>query len=188
MLRREASMGWWEQSSNRWEVCVVAQLGGASVLGGGAFFFQFRSADLSVTPNYVAVAGGLGAGGSIGSGLSIPYRSIIRRLINPRAATDRPGVGWNALSGTFSAKNLNHSRLDIAQATASLAVVGAQLMRMRCDEWRLLGRDRRLFDSGIEWPRNLRQLTNALLDVPQVQGGFGAGAFAFRGIMQYIGH
>jgi hypothetical protein len=76
-------MGWWEKKSSRWQSCVVAQAGGAAILGGGVFFVQFRSPDIAVKPCFVAIAGGAGMGGSIGSAVSIP-------LQRHRPAADQP--------------------------------------------------------------------------------------------------
>jgi hypothetical protein len=35
-------MGWWEQQSSGWDVCIVAQADGAVGLGMGGFVTQFR--------------------------------------------------------------------------------------------------------------------------------------------------
>lgn len=65
-------MGWWEQRSSACRIAIVAQVAGAVGLGAGAFFPQFISPDLSVKPVFLAIAGGLGTGGSIGSSVRIP--------------------------------------------------------------------------------------------------------------------
>ncbi|WP_376090845.1 hypothetical protein ACE7GA_20615 [Roseomonas sp. CCTCC AB2023176] len=180
-------MGWWEQRIDGWDICVVAQVGGAAGLGGGAFFLQFRSPNIPVKPIYVAVAAGVGAGGSIGSAISIPWRSLVRQLINPRAVANTNDIGWSKLDGTFSPYNLNHCSFTIGQVGASAAIVGGQFVLVSAFEPHLFSPNVPLFSSNIAWPRSLPQVGSAILDIPQIQGGLGAGAFGFTGSMQYIG-
>jgi hypothetical protein len=183
-------MGWWEQSSSRWEMAIVAQVGGAAIVGAGAFFLSFRSPDLPVRPNFLAVAGGIGLGGSIGSAISIPWRSVIRQLINPRAVADTASIGWNALSGSFACRDIQRAGFAIAQVGGSAVVVGGQLVYVYAHERGDIEDsepDRRIFSSQVTLPRSLPQLGSALFDLPQIQGGLGAGAFAFDGVMFYVG-
>lgn len=180
-------MGWWEKTSRQWEICVVAQAGGAAGIGAGAFFIQFRSPDLPVRPVFITIAAGLGVGGSVGSAVSIPYRSVVRQPINPADITDPNSIGWNALDGEFATKNLNHSMFRIAQVGASVVIVGGQFALVSAVEPHLFSPDVTLFNSRITWPRTMAQVGSSILDIPQIQGGLGAGAFAFTGPLQYIG-
>ena len=180
-------MGWWETKSSRWQMAVVAQMGGAAGLGAGVFFLQFKSADIPTKPVFVAVAGGVGVGGSVSSAVSIPYSAVVRQFINPKATIDTSGFGFSDLDGSFSCKEMNGERFQLLQAGGSVIVVGAQVAYASCTEVNLLSDNRALFSSKITIPKNLPQVGAALLDVPQVQGGFGLGAFAFRGPMFYIG-
>lgn len=180
-------MGWWEQRSSRWQACIIAQLGGAAVLGGGVFFLQFRSPDIPVRPVFLAVAGGVGAGGNIGSAVSIPYSDIIRQLINPNFHPQTQDYGWSALNGTFSCQDIQREKFDIAQIGASAVVLGAQLCLFTITDVGLFQPDRELCSSRISVPSNLPQVGQALMDLPQMQGGLGAGAFAFTGTIFYIG-
>lgn len=181
-------MGWWEQKSSRWQACIVAQVGGAAALGGGVFFLQFRSPDLgTVRPIFLALAGGAGVGGSIGSAVSIPYSDVVRQLINPQFHPSVSDYGWSDLNGNFSCEEIQRERFDIAQAGASAVVLGAQFAVFTITEVHLFDPDRTLCSTRINIPRSLPQVGTALLDLPQMQGGLGAGAFAFRGTLFYIG-
>lgn len=180
-------MGWWTTSSSRWEMAIVAQMGGAAGFGAAAFFLQFRSPDLPVKPVFLAIAGGVGIGGSVGSTIGIPYSAIIRQMINPQAVVDTNSIGFSALDGTFNCEQINHALFSTAQAQASVVVVGVQAVAVNCEEARLLGPNIPRFSGRITLPRNLRQVGQALLDLPQIQGGLGAGVFAFTGPLQYIG-
>lgn len=181
-------MGWWERNSSRWEVCVVAQMGGAAVLGGGAFFLQFRSPDLdSVKPVFLALAGGVGAGGSIGSAVSIPWSDLVRSLINPQFRPPTDSYGWSNLEGTFSCADMQREKFEIVQAGASAVIVGAQVAYLTLTEVHLFSPNRQLAHTRITFPTNLPQVGSALLDLPQIQGGLGAGAFAFAGTLFYLG-
>lgn len=58
---------------------------------------------------------------------------------------------------------------------------------MRCWDLHLFSPNRLLFTTQMSIPRNLPQVGRAMLDLPQVQGGLGVGAFAFTGTLFYIG-
>src|SRR5580704_14197402 len=186
-------MGWWEQHSDKWQMGLIAQVGGASGVGAGLFLFQFKAPEVPVKPLFLGIAGGFGVGGSIGSAISIPYSSLIRQLINPKAAintdamiySDLDIVDWSIGYG-ISCQNINHARILIGQATASAAVVGAQKVLVSCSiASYLIGTDRPLFTCGLQIPDNLPVLGQALVDTPQMQGGLGLGIFGFAGMMQY---
>jgi hypothetical protein len=49
-----------------WEVAGVAQVGGAAVVGAGAWWFEFRSPSKKLRELFMFVGAGLGGGGSIG--------------------------------------------------------------------------------------------------------------------------
>jgi hypothetical protein len=187
---KEAVMGWWEQDSSKWQMAVVAQIGAAVDAGAGLFFFSFKSPDLPVKPIFLGIAGGIGEGGSIGGALTIPYRSLVRQLINPEAAINVDSTIYTDvdLDEGFSCRSLNHSRIVIGQATASAAIVGVSVAYVTCAITDFfIGTERHLFDCGLQLPASLPQLGNAVLDAPQIQGGLGAGIFGFIGILQYIG-
>jgi len=58
---------------NDWQVAGVAQVGGAAVVGGGVFWFDFRSSAARVQHEmFMFIAFGLGAGGSIGGASMTP--------------------------------------------------------------------------------------------------------------------
>jgi len=61
----------WRRSEKSWawDVASLCQVGGAGGVGGGVFFFNFRSGSLVET--FLFVAAGLGVGGSVG-GASLP--------------------------------------------------------------------------------------------------------------------
>jgi hypothetical protein len=184
------AMGWWEKDSKRWQMALVAQVGAALDLGAGLFFFSFKSPDLPVQPMFLGIAGGVGEGGSIGGAATIPYSSVIRQLINPKAAIDPDSAMYSDvnLDDSFSCQDLNHSRVVVGQATASGAIVGASLAYVTCATTHFfLGTERHLFDCGLHIPSSLPQLGKALLDAPHIQGGFGFGIFGFMGVLQYIG-
>lgn len=107
-------------------MAIVAQVGGAAVLGAGAFFLMVKSASVPVKPVFLAFAGGIGAGGSIGSGISIPWSDVIRQLINPNFRPDVDNYGYADLTGTFSCHDIQRESIDFRQATASAIAVGAQ--------------------------------------------------------------
>jgi len=186
-------MGWWEQNSSSWKVCIVAQVGGAGGLGGGIFLFQFKSPDLPIKPVYLAIAGGFGIGGSIGSAATIPWSAIIKQFLDPQSHPDTDSAIYSDLdltdpSGGISCQDINHSRLLIGQATGSVVLVGAQKVIMSCSISHLIiGSDRPLFTCGLQIPTSLPKIAAALEDTPQIQGGLGAGIFGFAGFFQYIG-
>jgi hypothetical protein len=188
-------MGWWEQDSNKWQMGLIAQVGGASGLGAGLFLFQFKASDVPVKPLFLAISGGFGVGGSIGTGISIPYSSLIRQLINPKAALNSDALIYSDLDiislnvgGGISCKSINHSRILTGQATASAAVIGVQKVVVSCSITSfLIGTERPLFTCGLQFPDSLPTLGQALVDTPQLQGGLGIGIFGFAGVMQYIG-
>jgi hypothetical protein len=183
-------MGWWETFSDNWQMSLVAQVGGAEGLGGGLFVFQFKSPKLPVKPNFLGIAGGVGAGGSIGSAIAIPYRSLIRQLMNPGELFDSDSIVYSSLDVDegFSCRSLNHSRILIGQATASAAVVGAQKVIVSgAVTSYFIGTDRHLYDCGLTLPSTLAAVGSAALDTPQMQGGLGLGIFGFAGVLQYIG-
>ncbi|MFN6954046.1 MAG: hypothetical protein ACK4PG_04530 [Acetobacteraceae bacterium] len=180
-------MGWWEQRASNWKMVIIAQVGGAAGLGAGAFFLMFKSASVPVKPVFIAVAGGLGIGGSIGSGVSIPWSDVIRQIINPRFRPDVDNYGFSDLRGTFSCQDIQRENIDFVQATASAIAVGVQFVDVTCTDVNLFSPNRTLFTTRIELPRNLPQVGRAMLDLPQIQGGLGAGAFAFTGTLFYIG-
>ncbi|MCS6932066.1 MAG: hypothetical protein NZM27_07645 [Acetobacteraceae bacterium] len=180
-------MGWWEQRASNWKMVVVAQVGGAAGFGAGAFFLMFKSASIPVKPVFVAVAAGLGMGGSVGSSVSIPWSDVVRQLINPNFRPPVEDYGYSDLVGTFSCQDIQRESIDFLQATASAIAVGAQYADVQCTDISLFRSSRTLFTTRIAVPRNLPQVGRALLDLPQVQGGLGAGAFAFTGTLFYIG-
>jgi hypothetical protein len=180
-------MGWWEQRASDWKMVIVAQVGGAAVVGAGAFFLMFKSPSIPVKPVFIAVAGGLGAGGSIGSGVGLPWADVVRQLINPRFRPDVDNYGYTDLRGTFSCQDIQRESIDFVQATASAVAVGVQFVDVTCTDVNLFTPNRTLFTTRINIPRNLPQVGRALLDLPQIQGGLGAGAFAFTGTLFYIG-
>ena len=179
-------MGWWEQRSSQWEGCIVAQVGGAAVLGGGVFFVMFRCPQVTVKPVYLAMAGGAGLGGSIGSAVGVPWSDVVRQLINPQFRPPTDSYGWSALDGSFSCQDIQRSSFSIISAGASAVVVGAQVAVMELNDVGLWS-SRLLCRTRITVPRNLPSVGRTLLDTPQMQGGLGAGAFAFTGVMFYIG-
>jgi hypothetical protein len=180
-------MGWWEQRASDWKMVIVAQVGGAAVLGAGAFFLMFKSPSVPVKPVFLAFAGGLGAGGSIGSGVGLPWADVVRQLVNPRFRPDVDNYGYTDLRGTFSCQDMQRENIQFVQATASVVVVGVQIVDVTCTEINLFSPNRVLFTTRISIPSSLPQVGRALLDLPQVQGGLGAGAFAFTGTLFYIG-
>lgn len=179
-------MGWWEARSSRWECCVVAQMGGAAVLGGGVFFLQWRSPDVPVKPVFIAIAGGAGVGGSIGSAVGVPYADVVRQLINPNFHPPTDSYGWAAMDGTCSCKDLQRSSFSIVSAGASGIVVGAQVAALEFNDVGIFS-TRFLCSTRITIPPDLPSFGRALYEAPQIQGGLGAGAFAFTGIAVYIG-
>ncbi|MGG5809534.1 hypothetical protein [Falsiroseomonas sp. CW058] len=179
-------MGWWETRSNQWECCVVAQVGAAAVLGGGVFFLQFRRPQLTTKPVFLALAGGAGIGGSIGSAVSIPWSDVVRQLINPQFRPPTDTYGWSNLDGGFSPQDIQRSSFSIISAGASAVVVGAQVAVLEINDIGFSG-VRTLCRTRLSIPSNLPAVGRALLDTPQMQGGLGAGAFAFTGAIFYIG-
>ena len=188
-------MGWWEQDSEKWQMSLVAQVGGASGVGAGLFIFAFKSPDIPVKPIFLAIAGGFGIGGSIGSAIGIPYSALFKQLIDPKSSVNVDGIAYNDIDivelnigDGLSCKSINHSRILIGQATASAILIGAQKVIVSCSiSSFLIGTDRPLFTCGLDVPSSLPQLGTALADTPQLQGGLGAGLFGFAGLMQYIG-
>jgi hypothetical protein len=188
-------MGWWDQHSENWQMSLVAQAGGASGAGGGVFLFAFKSPDVPVKPIFVAVAAGVGLGGSIGSAISIPWSALFKQLIDPKSAVNVDGIAYNNvdivelnIGDGLSCENINHSRILIGQAMASAAIVGVQKVIVSCSiSSFLIGTERPLFTCGLDVPTSLPQLGSALEDTPQMQGGLGASLFGFVGFMQYIG-
>lgn len=179
-------MGWWETRSSQWECCIVAQVGGAVILGGGAFFVQFRRPQMAVKPNYLALAGGGGLGGSIGSAVGIPWSDVVRQLINPRFRPPTETYGWAALDGSFSPGDIQRASFSIISAGASAVAIGAQVAMLEINDIGFRGVTT-LCRTRITFPRNLPSLGQAVIDTPQMQGGLGAGAFAFTGVMFYVG-
>jgi len=51
-----------------WQACGVATIGGAEGLGGGVFFFEFRSKSANCRGSFMFLAAGLGLGGDMGGG------------------------------------------------------------------------------------------------------------------------
>lgn len=180
-------MGWWEQSSSSWKACIVAQVGGAAILGGGVFFMQFRAPGMSVRPNFLALAVGFGGGGSIGSAVGIPYSDVVRQLMNPQFRPPVADYGWSDLNGAFACQDIQRQQFDIAQAGASAVVLGAQVAAFSITRSTLFGTGRVICETRLNIPRNIPSFTGAVIDTPQVQGGLGMGAFAFRGSLYYIG-
>ncbi len=180
-------MGWWEQRSSNWKMVIVAQMGGAATAGAGAFFLQFKTPDIQVRPVFLAVAAGVGLGGSVGSAVSIPWSDVVRQLINPQFRPDTASYGYADLSGTFSCQDIQRENITFLQAQASAIVVGAQFVHVTCTDVNLFSPNRLLFTTRIEMPRSLPQVGRALLDLPQMQGGLGLGAFAFTGTLVYMG-
>jgi hypothetical protein len=73
---------------------IVAQMGGAAPAGAGAFFLQFKTPDIQVRPVFLAVAAGVGLGGSVGSAVSIPWSDVVRQLINPQFRPEWVRAHW----------------------------------------------------------------------------------------------
>ena len=178
-------MGWWEQESSQWKVCVIAQLGAAAI-GGGVFFMQFMSPDIPVEPVFIFVATGVGIGGSIGSSATMPWAEMIRCLADKNYRPDTDSLLYNDLQGTFSCRTLNHSLGTFFYAGASAAVLGASfgwLTALRPEE---SGPGSEIFRQKIAIPKTLRQIKNAAINTPQIQGAFGLGGFGFSGLFQYL--
>ena len=127
-------MGWWEQRASNWKMVITAQMGGAAGVGAGAFFLQFKSPDLPVRPVFLAFAGGIGAGGSIGSGVSIPWADVVRQLINPQFRPNVEDAGYSDLRGNFSCQDIQRESISFLQAQASAVVVGTQFADVTCAE------------------------------------------------------
>jgi hypothetical protein len=177
-------MGWWEQESSAWDVCMMAQAGGAVGLGMGGFVTQFQAADIPVRPIFLFVAGGLGIGGSVGGGATLPWSTVVSALRNPHSPINMNAI-WNRVAGTFSCRDLNNAPGALVQAGASAFVAGASFANLSAERgWT---DPRPLFQQVIQVPRSLRSLGAALADTPQISGGFGAGGFLFRGVFHYIG-
>jgi len=184
-------MGWWETSSRQWRMAIVAQLGGGAVLGAGGFFIQFTAPELGRRkPAFLAIAGGAAVGGSIGSGLGIPYSEVIRRIINPDAIPTPPqDLIFSPLAGEFALRDIQGAQFSITQIGASAAVVGAQIVSVECRQWRFfgLGGQRTWFVTDHQVPTDLPSLGRALADTPQIQGGLGLVALGFTGSIWYVG-
>jgi hypothetical protein len=179
-------MGWWEQKSRKWKMVIVAQMGGGVGVGAGVFFLVFKSPDLPVKPVFVAIAGGLGVGGSIGSGVSIPWSDVVRQLINP-SFRQPEDAEFATLTGEFSCAEIQRESISFGQIQGSVIMVGAQVSQVMCWEINMLGPNRQLFETEMRIPRNLPEWGRAALDLPQIQGGLGVGAFAFTGSLFYMG-
>ena len=177
-------MGWWEQESSAWEVCIAAQAGGAVGVGMGGFMTQFRATDIPVRPMFLFVAGGLGIGGSIGGGASLPWSAVVNGLRNPHSPFNADAI-WNRVSGTFSCRDLHNAPGALVQVQASAFVAGASFVNLSAQRGWIDPRP--LFEQVIQVPRSLRALGTALADTPQISGGLGAGGFLFRGVFHYIG-
>jgi hypothetical protein len=110
-------MGWWERSSNRWRMAIVAQLGGGYVVGAGGFFIQFTAPELGRRkPLFLALAAGPAVGGSIGSAVGIPWSEVVRRLINPDAVpTPRDDLIFSPLDGSFALRDIQGAQFSITQ-------------------------------------------------------------------------
>lgn len=181
--------GWWDKRPSDWTMLVAGQIGAASGLGGGAFILIFRSPTLRPRmPVFLVVAGGVGFGGSIGSGATIPYSSIFRKLINSKDITDIERGMFNPLKGSFSCKDMSLANFTIGQAGASAAIVGGQVSKVRCRSLGIFsGQARDHFTSEFKWPKNVKEFGAAMLDLPQIQGGLGGGVTGFTGPMFYLG-
>lgn len=180
-------MGWWEQSSSRWEACIVAQVGGAAVVGGGGFFIQFRTPDMTVKPCFLALAIGVGAGGSIGSAVSIPWSDVVRQLINPHFRPPTDSYGWSNLDGTFSCQNIQRASFSITSVGGSAIVVGAQYCMFAVNGFSFAHGPCSYFNTRLNIPSDLPSLGQAVLNTPQMQGALSLGAFAFTGSLFYVG-
>ncbi|WP_156387400.1 hypothetical protein [Devosia sp. Root105] len=53
-----------------WQCVGVAQVGAAVIVAGGIYCFEFRSSSANVRAKFLFIGGGLGAGGSLGGGMS----------------------------------------------------------------------------------------------------------------------
>jgi hypothetical protein len=179
-------MGWWDTQSSKWQMGIVAQMGGAAGIGAGVFFLQFRSPDVPVKPVFVAVAGGIGVGGSVGSGVSVPYSDIVRQIINPKFKP--PGDSYYSdLAGSFSCGDIQREGITFGQMQASAVAIGVQTSSVRCTDVNMFGPSKLLFETVVKIPKNLPQVGQALLDLPAMQGGWGLGAFLFSGTLFHIG-
>jgi hypothetical protein len=55
-------------TGNDWQAVGVAQVGGARIVGGGIYCFEFRSLSADFRGKYLFLGAGVGAGGSLGGG------------------------------------------------------------------------------------------------------------------------
>jgi hypothetical protein len=182
------AMGWWETQSSKWSMAIIAQMG--AVVGGGAFFISFQSPDIPVKPTFLNLALALGVGGSIGSAVSVPWSSVVRQLINPKAAVDPSSGVYSNVDGTFSCKDIQHKRISIAAAGGSAILVGASVTYVRGYEpgdSESGDPDQVYFTTQLKIPKTLKTVGNALVDLPQIQGGLSLQAAYFVGIPFYIG-
>jgi hypothetical protein len=183
-------VGWWEQSSNKWSMAIVAQMGAVAGGGAGAFFISFKSPDIPVRPTFLNLALALGVGGSIGSAASVSWSSIVRQLINPKAAVDPDAGIYSNVDGTFSCKDIQRKRISIATAGGSAVIVGASVTYVKCYE---PGDsedgepDQVYFNTQVKVPKTLKSVGNAGVDLPQVQGGLSLQAAYFVGVPFYVG-
>ena len=166
-------MGWWEKQSSQWSMAIVAQMGGVVGGGGGAFFISFKSPDLPVKPTFLNLALAFGVGGSIGSAVGISWSTVVRQLVNPKAALDPDAGIYGAIDGTFSCKDIQRKRISIATAGGSAVLIGASLTYVRCYE---PGDsedgepDQVYFTTHVQIPKTLKTVGNAVVDLPQIQG------------------
>ena len=183
-------MGWWETQSSNWSMAIIAQMGGVVGGGAGAFFISFKSPDLPVRPTFLNLALALGVGGSIGSAVGVPWSAVVRQLINPKAALDPNSGVYSNVDGTFSCKDIQRKHISIATVGGSVILVGASLTYVRGYE---PGdsedgeADQVYFHTQVQIPKNLKSFGNAVVDIPQIQGGLGAQAAFFVGVPFYIG-
>ncbi len=92
-------------STRDWQVAPLAQVGGAAILGGGIFWFEFVSPSKSIREQFAFTAIAFGVGGSVGGANLTPG--------SPTPIT---------VDDNFSVYDLNNSAGRLTVAGASLAV------------------------------------------------------------------
>ena len=105
-----------------WEITHIAQVGGAATVGGGVYFFEFKSKEAGVRELFTFGGAGIGLGGSIGGGTLDGSPCVVVECL-PFSALDLHGcwgiavaggvsVGAGIGAGTFAAKRTNASGVE----------------------------------------------------------------------------
>lgn len=171
-------------------MAIIAQMGAVAGGGAGAFFISFKSPDIPVKPTFLNLALAFGVGGSIGSAVGIPWSSVVRQLINPKAAVDPSSGVYSDVDGTFSCKDIQRKRISITAVGGSAILVGAGLTYVRGYEpgdTEDGEPDTVYFKTQVKIPKTLKSVGNAVADLPQIQGGLSLQAAYFVGVPFYIG-